>query len=31
VVAARFPGYPLAVEETTVSGPGAAIADVGRQ
>jgi exodeoxyribonuclease VII large subunit len=26
VVAARFPGYPLAVEETTVSGPGAALA-----
>ena len=25
VVAARFPGYPLAVEETTVSGPGAAV------
>jgi exodeoxyribonuclease VII large subunit len=25
VVAARFPGYPLAVEETTVSGPGAAL------
>lgn len=25
VVAARFPGYPLVVEETTVSGPGAAI------
>jgi exodeoxyribonuclease VII large subunit len=24
VVATRFPGYPLAVEETTVSGPGAA-------
>jgi exodeoxyribonuclease VII large subunit len=24
VVAARFPGYPLAVEETTVTGPGAA-------
>jgi exodeoxyribonuclease VII large subunit len=24
VVAARFPGYPLDVEETTVSGPGAA-------
>ena len=28
VVAARFPGYPLAVEETTVSGPGAAFAIV---
>ena len=26
VVAARFPGYPLAVEETTVTGPGAALA-----
>ena len=26
VVAVRFPGYPLAVEETTVSGPGAALA-----
>lgn len=26
VVAARFPGYPLVVEETTVSGPGAALA-----
>ena len=25
VVAARFPGYPLYVEETTVSGPGAAL------
>jgi exodeoxyribonuclease VII large subunit len=25
VVAARFPGYPLAIEETTVSGPGAAL------
>jgi exodeoxyribonuclease VII large subunit len=25
VVAARFPGYPLAVQETTVSGPGAAM------
>lgn len=25
VVAARFPGYPLAVEETNVSGPGAAL------
>lgn len=25
VVAVRFPGYPLAVEETTVSGPGAAL------
>jgi exodeoxyribonuclease VII large subunit len=25
VVAARFAGYPLAVEETTVSGPGAAL------
>jgi exodeoxyribonuclease VII large subunit len=25
VVAARFPGYPLDVEETTVSGPGAAL------
>lgn len=25
VVAARFPGYPLAIEETTVSGPGAAM------
>ena len=24
VVAVRFPGYPLAVEETTVTGPGAA-------
>jgi exodeoxyribonuclease VII large subunit len=24
VVAGRFPGYPLAVEETTVTGPGAA-------
>jgi exodeoxyribonuclease VII large subunit len=28
VVAARFPGYPLAVEETTVTGPGAAQAIV---
>jgi exodeoxyribonuclease VII large subunit len=28
VVAVRFPGYPLAVEETTVSGPGAAFAIV---
>jgi exodeoxyribonuclease VII large subunit len=28
VVAARFPGYPLAVEETTVTGPGAAVAIV---
>lgn len=26
VVAARFPGYPLAVIESTVSGPGAALA-----
>jgi exodeoxyribonuclease VII large subunit len=25
VVAFRFPGYPLAVEETTVTGPGAAL------
>ena len=25
VVAARFPGYPLVFEETTVSGPGAAL------
>jgi exodeoxyribonuclease VII large subunit len=25
VVAVRFPGYPLAVEETTVTGPGAAL------
>jgi exodeoxyribonuclease VII large subunit len=25
VVAARFPGYPMSVEETTVSGPGAAL------
>jgi exodeoxyribonuclease VII large subunit len=25
VVAARFPGYPLAIEETTVSGPGSAV------
>jgi exodeoxyribonuclease VII large subunit len=28
VVAARFPGYPLYVEETTVSGPGAALSIV---
>ena len=28
VVAARFPGYPLQVAETTVSGPGAAFAIV---
>lgn len=28
VVAVRFPGYPLAVEETTVTGPGAAQAIV---
>ncbi len=28
VVAARFPGYPVHVEETTVSGPGAAVAIV---
>jgi exodeoxyribonuclease VII large subunit len=28
VVAVRFPGYPLEVEETTVSGPGAAAAIV---
>ena len=25
VVATRFPGYPMAVQETTVSGPGAAL------
>jgi exodeoxyribonuclease VII large subunit len=25
VVATRFPGYPLAIEETTVSGPGSAL------
>ncbi|HYA45155.1 MAG TPA: exodeoxyribonuclease VII large subunit, partial [Acidimicrobiales bacterium] len=29
VVAARFPGYPMVVEETTVSGPGAAYAIAG--
>ncbi len=28
VVAVRFPGYPLTVEETTVTGPGAALAIV---
>ncbi|MGH9104520.1 MAG: exodeoxyribonuclease VII large subunit, partial [Acidimicrobiales bacterium] len=28
VVAARFPGYPVVFEETTVSGPGAALAIV---
>jgi exodeoxyribonuclease VII large subunit len=28
VVAARFPGYPLVIEEATVSGPGAAVSIV---